>query len=332
MIMRMTGYASLLVALGVLLHGCEMFPEPDRPAQQERDAQAVQFLEEADDYLDQGLLDAALASFGLALERNPRLTEAHMGMGNVYRELGDFEKASGAFERAVQTNPNSVDAHYSLGLMRHLMGRFSDAIASYLRALTIDPNSFDANRDLAAAYLQINRPNDALPYAQRAVQLDPDDQGAWANLAATFSLAERYSEAVDAYRQAAEAGAPTAPVMLGLADAHIRLGNYELAINVLRTAVHQSPSATAHERLGFALFRLRRIDDALVQYRQALTFDERDTSALNGVGACLMTQYIQGGRENMQLRDEALASWRKSVQIKPDQSRIVDLISRYGRL
>ena len=101
---------------------------------------------------------------------------------------------------------------------------------------------------------------------------------------------------------------------------------------VLERLIKEKPSATAHERLGFSQFKQRRFPQALASFRAALALDPNDTSALNGLGVSLMTQYIQGDRANTALRDEALASWRKSVQLRPDQPRIVDLISRYQRL
>ncbi len=141
------------------------------------------------------------------------------------------------------------------------MGKVDLAIRTYLHALTIDPNSFEANRDIASAYLQIGRAGEAIPYAKRATELNGDSQAAWCNLAAAYSLANRYDDAVGAYREAAELGELADPVLLGLADAHIQLGNLQRAINVLRTLIQRSDSGVAHERLGLALFKLREFDE-----------------------------------------------------------------------
>jgi tetratricopeptide (TPR) repeat protein len=288
----------------------------------------------ADAYLDRGLTDAALAAFGLALEENPDVTQAHLGMGHIYRGRGQYPMAERAYQRAVDTDPNNFDAHYYLALMKQLMGNVREAIAVYLQALAIRPDDFQANRDLAAAYLQTGRPGQALPYAKKATEMG-DSAEAWSNLAAAHSLMGQYDEAVQAYRQALEEmdpGAASEPVLLGLADANIKLNRHERAINVLEQLTARSPSSTAYERTGFALFKLGRYDEALGKFRQALSLDPSDTSALNGVGVALMTQYIQGGRNDARLRDQAIDAWRRSVQIRPDQPRIVDLLARYQRL
>jgi tetratricopeptide (TPR) repeat protein len=216
--------------------------------------------------------------------------------------------------------------------MSQMLGRLDEAITTYLKALAIDPRSFEANRDITAAYLQLGQMTLAVRYAERATELSPDSQESWTNLAAAYSLQGRYNESVNAYRQAAEQGSLNDRVLLGLANAHIRLGNYPRAINVLNSLIHREPSSTAYERLGYANFKQREFRQALKNFQMSLSLVENDTAALNGVGVCLMTLYIQGGRENLIQRNQAVGAWRKSVQLRPDQPRIVDLISRYKRM
>lgn len=289
-------------------------------------------LKEAQALKEKGLINEALAAFETALEENPKLLDAHMGIGDIHRERGDYDRASRSYQVAAQVAPNSFDAHFYSGLMSQLLGRVQAAIRSYLTAVAIRPTDYRANLNLASAYLQQGLAADALPYAQRAAQLQPAAQAAWANLAAAYSLLGKYSQAVDAYRQAVELGEMAQPLLLGLANAHIRLGNYDRAINVLLTLNRREPSAAAYERLGFAHFKMRRFDDALAHYRAALSIDAKDTAALNGLGACLMTMFLNSGRTQTAHRDEALKSWRQSIQIRSEQPRIIDLLTRYQRL
>jgi tetratricopeptide (TPR) repeat protein len=319
-------WAGLVLGILMVLIGCQS------PAKQYRQQQAELFMLDADRYLEQGMLDSALAAFGLALEENPNITDAHTGMGHIYRQHGDYELASRAFERATDIDPNNVGAQYYFGLMRQLLGHVREAINIYLRALAIDPEHFESHRDLASAYLQAGAAGLALPHAVRATQLNPDDQAAWCNLAAAYSLQGQYAEAVDAYRQAAELGQLNNRVLLGLADAHIHLKHYARAINVLESLISSDPSATAYERMGFALFKTRVFDKALKNFRRALALTDSDTAALNGIGACLTTLYIQGEYENRIQRDQAIEAWRRSIHLKADQPRIIDLLNRYGRI
>jgi tetratricopeptide (TPR) repeat protein len=283
-------------------------------------------------FAEQGLTDSTLAAFGLAIESNPNVVEAHLGMANIYKDRGDYALASRSYEQAAKIAPNSFDAHYNWGLMQQLLGKVEDAVRIYLRAVSIKPDSAEANEHLAAAYLQLSRPAEALPYAKRAAELQDKSQSAWANLGSTYNLLGRYNDAVDAYRRASGLGPIEEPILLGLAEAHLKLENWDRAAVVLDQLVRQKPSPTAHERLGFAQFKQRKFDAALVNFRSALAIDADDTASLNGLGVALMTLYVQGNRVNTAQRDEALAAWRRSVQLKAEQPRIVDLIARYQRL
>ena len=300
-------------------------------SQKDRDLLADNYLSDADQFIEQGMMDSALAAFNLALEENPRLVEAHKGIGNIYRRRGDYERASRAYKQATIINPADYEAHYFLGLMKQLSGQLLEAVKSYLQALAINPQSLTANRDLAATYLQLGRPGEALPYAQRATVLDPDSQPAWSNLAATYSLLKQYKEAVDTYRQAAELGELADPVLLGLADAHIKLGHYARAINTLNSLIRRSPTSTAYERLGYAQFKMRYFEKALKNFQKAVEIDHNDVAALNGVGVCMMTLYIEGERENTSQKEAAIRAWQHSLKLKKDQPRIIDLLSRYSK-
>lgn len=317
---------TIVALVAVLITGCTA--NRNRSAVQRSDAH----MGSATSYQDMGLLDSALAEFGLALEVNPNIANAHMGMGGIYQERGDYELASRAYERATIVEPNKFEAHYSLGLMKQLLGRLREALQAYKTAWRLNPDDFQVNRELGSTYLQLGRPGEALTFVQIATKLDPDSQAAWCNLAATYNLLERYEEAVDTYRQAAELGNLADPVLLGLADAHIHLNNLQQAMNVLDALIRRSPSVTAYERLGYVKFKMRQFQPALFQYRQASALDPNDTATLNGLGACQMTIYIQGGRADTKLRDEALNAWRKSIHQNAQQPRITDLLSRFSRL
>ena len=288
-------------------------------------------IQTAQTLLDEGRLDAALAEFGLALEENPNLVEAHMGMGQVFRERNQPAIAEEYFANALRLDPNNADAQYYVGLMSQLQGRINEAITAYLRTLVLDPDDPRASREIASAYVQAGRPDYALPYALRATRLEGDNQAAWCNLAATYNLLGDYEKALQSYRTATELGTLDDPVLLGLADTHLKLGNYQRAANTLESVIRTNPTATAHERLGYARFKRREFDNALNHYRTAVEMNPREVAALNGVGAVLVTYYMQGdGRDRDQLED-ALAAWRTSLRIRPSQPRIVNLLARYQR-
>ena len=291
------------------------------------------FVDQGQAYLEQGLLDSALAAFGMALEVDPTLLDAHMNMGSIYRQHGNYDLAARCYQRAVTLDANHFDARYAYGWMQHLQGFLQKAIESYLHALLIRPDSFDTHLHLAGAYLQLGQPAEALPHAKRATELKPEHQNAWANLAVAYSLLDRHDQAVDAYRQALELGEMSEPILMGLGNAHLRTGRYEQAIVVFRSINKGELGAAAYQRIGYAQFKMRRFADALDSFRIAIKLDGEDPVLLNGVGVCLMAMYLKyDDRDNTDDRDQALDAWRRSMQMRPDQPHIADLVDRYQHL
>ena len=280
---------------------------------------------------DAGQLDAALGEFNRVLADNPKMVQAHVGVGTVQHRQEKYEEARNTFAFATTLDALNFDARYFLGLMQQVLGETGAAIASYRQALQINPDDAEAHRDLASAYLQVGRPDLAVVHAEASVRLDPAGQQAWCNLAAVYSLLKRYEDALNAYRTATELADLDAPVLLGLGDTHLKLNNIRRAINTLNELVRRFPSGVAHERLGYAFFRGQRFREAERHYRSALDYDGEATSALNGLGACLVTSYAnqRDRRDQVALR-EAVRLWRKSVQIDRRQPAIVDLLSRYS--
>ena len=279
----------------------------------------------------EGFTAQALDSFTAALEENPKLTEAHLAIGDIFRERGVFEKADAAYRKAVVSDPNNFDARYLLGLTNHLRGDLARAISSYKRALMINKDSFEANRDMGSAIMQSGKPKEAIKFAKRAVELNPDAQAGWANLAAAYSLTGDYENAVQAFRQTLELGDTAIPLLLGLADAHLKLGNYQRAENVLHAIEREGGDPIARERMGLVLFKQRKFSAAVEAYRKAVEGQPNDTNSINGLGISLMAIYLSGGEEEDAMRVEAIALWRRSLVIRPDQSKMIDLISRYTK-
>jgi len=277
----------------------------------------------------QGLYSQALAEFERAIEHNPRLTVAYMSAAEIHRKQGNLDKAEPMYAQAAVLEPKNFSAQYLHGLTLQLLDRISEAVSAYLRALAIKPGDFNANLNLGTAFLQLGEPAQALPYAQRAVQLEGRDGAARTNLGAIYAALNRHEDAVTEFQQAAELTPLSAPLLLNLADSLGKTGRYEEMVNTLEQLGRTEPSAAGYERLGTGLFKLRRYDEALTAFRKSLEIDPNHYPALNGVGVCLLNQWIWSKQEDEAARDEALRSLRRSLQIERNQPKIMELVGRY---
>jgi len=277
----------------------------------------------------QGQYEMALNEFERAIEVNPRLTVAYMGAGDIYRQRGDYDSAQKRYGKAADIEPRNFNANYMNGLMLQLLNRLGESVRAYLQALTVKPDDFNANLNLATAYLQLNEPLEGLPYGQRAVQLNSRDAAARTNLGAIFGALNRHEEAVVEYQQAAELAELTAPLLLNLSESLGKIQRYGEMVNTLGQLVKTEPTAIAYERLGFGQFRLRQYPDALASFRKALEIDPNHFPALNGVGVCLLNQWKFSNEVDEAAKSQAIQALRRSVQIEPQQPKILELLGRY---
>jgi len=325
---RPAAWTLLGAALALLLvaSGCSMSAQARA---RETELRAQERVVRGESLLQEGDLDDALAEFAAAIEENPTLTPAHMGMGEIYRLRGNYIAAERSYRRAVDLEPQSAAAQYNHALALQLLDRLTEAVRAYLRALSIAPDDFNANLNLATAYLQLEEARQSLPYARRAVALDPQDGPARVNLGAVHAALSQHEQAIREYQAAAELMEVTPPLLLNLANSLGKTGRYTQMVNTLGRLLRLEPSAQAHERLGFAYFRLHRYEEALESFRAAADLDPEHYPAWNGVGVCLLNRYLMNGESNDRVKYAAVEALRKSLRLNRDQPQIVQLVSDY---
>ena len=330
------GALSILTAAVVVigtagLTGCETAEQtgPPKLTAKQIKVRGVERVSTAEQLLDEGRFDDALTYFALAIEDNPTLTTAYIGMGQIYQDRGNHYEAERRFRVAAKQKPRNFDAQYGHGLALQMLNRLTDAIRAYIRALSITPEDFDANLNLATAYLQMNEPRQALPYARKAVKINGDVGTARVNLGAVYAALEWHNEAVRQYQAAAELMDLTPPLLLNLATSLGKGERYIEMSNTLERLVEIDPTAQALERLGFARFRLRRYESALDAFNESVAIDPDHFPALNGIGVCLLNKYLLSQRADTQARRDAVEAFRHSLRVKRGQPKIVDLLSRY---
>ncbi|MEM7623354.1 MAG: tetratricopeptide repeat protein [Planctomycetota bacterium] len=291
---------------------------------------AVEAASRGDALRADGVPTAALEEFERAIELNPTLTVAYIGAAEIYQDQGDYVTAEQRYRTATQIEPANFEAQYGHGFVLQLLNRVDEAVLSYLRALSIREDDFNANLNLATAYLQLGEPQQARPFAERAVRADPASGAARANLGAVYAELGEHTSAVIEYQQAAERMELRPELLLNLADSLGRVQRWEEMASTLDQLLRIEPSAVAYERLGAAEFRLRRYDRALEAFRSGATVDPGHFPAWNGVGVCLLNRYLWSNRADRASLDGAIDALRRSLRIRPNQPKIVELVRRYG--
>jgi tetratricopeptide (TPR) repeat protein len=142
----------------------------------------------------------ARALFDIALQEDPNLSRAHLGMGLWHLRQDQREEALKWFEKAVRMGSRSCLAHYykaTLRLDRTGGGtQLEQAAQSLRRALNLNPDFAPALAKLAFVYGEQNANlEEALRLTQRAIELEPKNPYHYINAGHFLLSMDRFDEA-----------------------------------------------------------------------------------------------------------------------------------------
>jgi tetratricopeptide (TPR) repeat protein len=264
-----------------------------------------------------------------AVNLNNQFGLAHSMLGDIYRESGQPEKAAEAYENACQLDPWSFSDHFHLGEVYQVLERFSEAVEVLKRACQLQPDHIESNYSLGMCYYEMQEYKQAEKFCTRASELDPQNEEIFASLGNIYSKTGSDYKAINAYKQALEVKADQPKVMVELGMVYIRMKRYGPGRLILEKAVELAPDyVDAHVALAFCLLKQNEYKSALLQYKYCLLLDEENCEALNGVGVVFMLLYMENP-EDKKLATDAIESWHRSLEIKPNQPKIEKLVQRY---
>jgi beta-lactamase regulating signal transducer with metallopeptidase domain/Flp pilus assembly protein TadD len=199
----------------------------------------------------QGILDT---SKGLSPDAKAKLL---FSLGEANRRKGDLNEAIRFFRASADSNPNDMKPLTSLALLLDGTGRADQAAPLYEMILKHDPNNPVALNNLA--YLKAVQGVDldtALDLAQKAVKQTKDSPEIQDTLGWAYLKKNQPDEAEAAFRAALQSNPnnPTFHYHLGLAL--LPLGERDLAIQELQTALASRPPASVEREIHDLLSKI----------------------------------------------------------------------------
>ena len=217
------------------------------------------------------------------------------GLGDIRRRQFRFNEAAGYYQRALQIDGSDAGAH--IGLAQALRGQrnYSGAQTEIAAALAADPENLQA-RVLEAQLL-----GDTGNEADAQKKLD----------ALVDSLPAQ----------------PPVESWLVLAQAFTGLGNYDTALEILKTAQTSYPNEPiVPRRVGETLTAAKRYDEALAQFDKVIAADPQDADAR------LDRARVFNYSDRLALAEPA---YRETLQVEPDNYQakveLADIVTRRNR-
>ena len=221
---------------------------------------AHQNLAVADIQLSQ--LDDAIVQLRAALKLEPNASQLHYNLGYALKMQDDAAGAIPELETAEKQNPTAPEAPYLLGVLYMQAGRYADAERELSASLKLRPLNGDGWATLGSVYNKLERLPEAVSALREAIRQSPTEADAHLTLATVLAKENQPAEAIEERRKAAD-----------LMRVHMNLQRAEV-----RT--HSGDSLLANGK----------VDEAVADYREALSFDPNYVGAHEGLARGLERQ------------------------------------------
>jgi len=211
-----------------------------------------------------------------ALRLDPDLVHGHVARARIYRETSRRKEAVAELDAALRVNPSWDDAWGTLGVLYRQLGDFSRAEASFRQAVELRPGSMRNWTQLANFLVGNGRYEDARAAYQKVIARGPDRNRGYEGVATVYLLEGKFRDAISVYERMPRA-VTSAALTSNIASAYFFTGRLEEALRTYLLAVSIEPrDAALRANLGDCYQRMRRGDEARLQYREALRLDDAD--------------------------------------------------------
>ena len=258
--------------------------------------------------------DQARSSYHIAVECDPKMAIAYLGLARAHYHLQDYEGALVACDRAIESDPLQVNFYYQRALVNKVLKNYSQVLPDCRRVLESEPHH-QAARWLNAvalvktgnyqvALFNLNQhidffPEDSSAYCyrgicherlekfslaiadfDRAIQLKPTQSTFYHARGRVYQQLDDLSNALVNFDRAIELNTTVAGVYDDRAEIYRRQGNYLAAISDGDRAIELNPRfVDAYFRRGLTHSELGNLELANSDYNQTIELNSEHVKA-----------------------------------------------------
>jgi protein O-mannosyl-transferase len=225
------------------------------------------------------------------LALNPNSLAAHINLGNVFFDRGDYQDAKEQYYQVLKIRPDFAQAHNNLGNILEREGKLEQAIAELNLTLQLKPDYAEAYNNLGIVLELQGKMKEAVDDYNKALQLKPDYADPHNNLGNILAKQGKNQEAVEQYIEALNIEPNYPEVCNNLAIVLAKQGKLNEAITQYLEALRLRPNfAMVHNNLGIALSQEGRLDEAIAHFKKALEIQPDYADARKNLDSVLAAQ------------------------------------------
>ncbi len=249
-------------------------------------------------------------------QHNTAAVKAHIHhiLGNAHSANKAYNDALKAYKEALACDQTDAGLHYAYGLCLEKTGNIDGAIASMQEAINVRQAFGEALVVLGRLYLRKGDQQNANIVLSSIMQLTVITDDMLCEVGALYRELRRHNEAIEVFR-AVQARTPTnMHAKHQLANTLCLVGEYEAALALYQEiyAQHRYDAGILYN-IGFALFRLDRVYEAIEMFIDTINQRPDDAKAHFGLAQCyLALGYYERGWQEYEWRWDAFGE--KQVQ------------------
>jgi tetratricopeptide (TPR) repeat protein len=248
---------------------------------------------------------------------NPKDPTAHQDLAAAYLQINQVDDAIAELKTAIGLAPDLPQLHYDLGTAYKLQDDAVDAIPELEKAEKLNPSGYEPAYVLGLLYMQVARYAEAAQQLEISLKLHPQNGEGWATLGSVYNKLDRLPEAVAALREAikqqpnqADSHLILASVLVKQSDTAGAAQERKIAADLMRQHMNLQRAEVATNS-GKSQLAKGNLDDAVVQFRDALSFDPNYAEAHLGLAEVLEAQGKMAEAASERARGEALQNKAK---------------------
>ena len=231
-----------------------------------------------------------------AIAIKPSAVVAHQDLAAAYIQVNRIADAVIELKTGLRLDPHSQQMHYDLGVAYKLQDDAVSAIPELETAEKLNPSGYEAAFVLGQLYMQVARYPDAAQQLEASLKLHPKNGDGWAMLGSVYNKLDRLPEAVTALREAirqlpdqADSHLILATVLVKQKQPDAAAEERKVGAELMRNHMNLQRAEVATNS-GKSLLAGGKVDDAIVQFRDALAFDPNYVDAHLGLADALEKQ------------------------------------------
>ncbi|MFO7923850.1 MAG: tetratricopeptide repeat protein [Bacteroidales bacterium] len=270
-----------------------------------------EFEEIIDHYMGQGKSNRAYNATQHAINLHPSSTSIRLKMAVILNDKSQPLESLNILNTIEKIEFNNPEVHFTKGMALNLLGQAKDAVKYFNKAVMLtDEAKEDILFNIAIAFEQQSHFTLALRYLFQAYDLEPGNLSYIYDIAYCYERIDKLDKALDFYNRYLDKDPFSENVWYNMGVIYNRMENYDKAIEAYDFAISLDEEySSAYFNKANTLANSGNYKSAITVYKELLYLEENNEQVICYIGECY---------EKIELWDEALKYYRKSLSVNPD--------------